>query len=47
MDYKVFNKVIIKNYFTLPLISKTLDCLVSSKIFAKLDLKDIYYYIYI
>ena len=43
MDYKGFNKVIIKNYLALPLISKTLDCLISSKILIKLDLKDAYY----
>jgi len=37
----------IKNHFILLLISKTLDCLAGFKIFTKLDLKDIYYYIYI
>ena len=33
----------IKNRLVLPLISKTLDRLVGSKIFTKLDLKDAYY----
>jgi len=37
----------IKNRLALPLISKTLDHLVNFKIFTKLDLKDVYYYIYI
>jgi len=47
MDYKGLNKVIIKNYFTLLLINKTLNYLIGFKIFTKLDLKDMYYYIYI
>ena len=33
----------IKNYLALPLISKTLDRLVGSKIFTKLDLTHTYY----
>jgi len=35
--------VTIKNCFILPLISKTLDRLVGSKIFTKLDLTHVYY----
>jgi hypothetical protein len=37
----------IKNYLVLLLISKTLDRLVGSKIFTKLDLTYIYYRLYI
>ena len=37
----------IKNQYLFPLINKTLDCLSSAKIFTKLNLKDMYYYIWI
>jgi len=46
MDYKSLNKII-KNCLALLLINKTLNYLIGFKIFAKLDLKNIYYYIYI
>jgi hypothetical protein len=39
--------VTIKNYLILLLISKTLDRLVGSKIFTKLDLTHAYYRLYI
>ena len=35
----------IKNYYLLLFISETLDYFNSAKVFTKLDLKDIYYYI--
>jgi len=39
--------VIIKNRLVLLLISKTLDCLIGSKIFTKLDLTYMYYCLHI
>ena len=39
--------MIIKNRHPLPLIIKILDCLYGAKWFLKLDLKDVYYCIYI
>ena len=45
INYYKLNKIIVKNYYPLPLISKTLDCLNGTKVFTKLDLKDTYYYI--
>ena len=47
INYYRLNKVIIKNRYPFPLINKTLNRLVKAKIFTKLNLKDIYYYIYI
>ncbi len=47
INYYRLNKVTIKNRYPLPLISKTLDYLNRVKVFIKLNLKDIYYYIYI
>jgi hypothetical protein len=43
IDYRGLNKVIIKNYYPLPLVSKMLDQLSRAKIFIKLDLQDAYY----
>jgi hypothetical protein len=43
IDYYSLNKVIIKNRHPLLLINKTLNCLISAKVFIKLNLKDIYY----
>ena len=45
VDYRSLNKVTIKNQYFLPLIDKTLDRLISARIFTKLDLKNVYYYI--
>ena len=42
VDYKGLNKVTVKNCHPLPLISETLDCLTSAKVFTKLNLKDAY-----
>ena len=47
INYYSLNKVIIKNRHPLLLINKTLDRLISAKVFIKLNLKDIYYRIYI
>ena len=43
IDYRGLNKVTIKNCYLLPLINKILDCLVGTKLYTKLDLKDTYY----
>ncbi len=45
IDYKDFNKIIIKNYHSLLLINETLNCLSEVKIFIKLNLKNAYHYI--
>ena len=47
INYYKLNKITIKNRYSLPLISKILDYLNRVKVFIKLNLKDIYYYIYI
>ena len=47
VDYYSLNVIIIKNYIPLLLISKTLDKLYYARVFTKLDLKDIYYKLYI
>ena len=47
IDYRGLNKITKKNCLALPLISETLDCLVEAKVFTKLNLKDIFYRIYI
>ena len=47
INYYRLNKVTIKNQYLLSLINKTLDYLIGTIIFIKLDLKDTYYYIYI
>ena len=38
IDYRGLNKVIIKNYYLILLVSKMLDWLFKAKIFIKLDL---------
>lgn len=43
VDYRGLNKVTIKNRHPLPLITETLDRLVGSKIFSKLDLRNAYH----
>jgi len=42
VDYRVINKLTVKNRCPLPLISETLDRLRSAKVFTKLDLKGAY-----
>ena len=43
VDYHDLNVIIIKNRHFLPLISETLNRLCESKIFTKLNLKNVYY----
>ena len=43
IDYRDLNVITIKNRHSLPLISETLNRLCESKIFTKLDLKNVYY----
>jgi hypothetical protein len=45
IDYRGLNKITIKNRYPLPLISELLNRLGYAKIFSKLDLRDIYYYL--
>ena len=47
VDYRGLNKVIVKNRYLLPLISKTLDYLVGATEYTKIDLKDAYHRIQI
>ena len=47
VDYRRLNKIIIKNWYSLPLVSKLFNRLSYIKIFIKLDLYNIYYKIYI
>ena len=43
VDYRGLNTITIKNRYSLPLITKTLNRLYGFKVFTKLNLKDIYY----
>jgi hypothetical protein len=43
VDYRGLNKVTVKNYYPIPLVSKMLDRLSKAKVFTKLDLCDAYY----
>ena len=43
VDYRDLNAIIIKNRYSLPLISETLNRLCKSKIFIKLNLKNVYH----
>lgn len=43
IDYCGLNKVIVKNQYPLPLISKALDRLVGAKIYTKIDLRNAYH----
>ena len=47
VNYRGLNVIIIKNRVFLLLISETLDRLRCARVFIKLDLKDIYYRLYI
>ena len=47
INYRRLNKIMIKNWYSLPLISKLLNRLGHLKIFIKLDLRNIYYRLYI
>ena len=43
VDYRDLNAIIIKNHYSLFLIFETLNRLCESKIFIKLNLKNVYY----
>ena len=43
VDYRDLNAIIIKNRYSLSLIFETLNRLCGSKIFIKLNLKNVYY----
>jgi hypothetical protein len=43
IDYRSLNKVIIKNRYSIPLVSEMLDRLLKAKVFSKLNLRDAYY----
>jgi hypothetical protein len=43
IDYRALNKFIIKNRHALPLVDETINKLSNTKIYIKLDLKDVYY----
>jgi len=47
VNYRRLNKIIIKNWYPLPLVSKLFNRLSYAKIFIKLDLYNIYHKIYI
>ena len=47
VNYRGLNKIIIKNYCSLPLISKILDWMISTKCFTKLNLQDAFHQIQI
>ncbi len=47
IDYRNLNTITIKNCYLLSLIIKMLDCLYKTKYFIVLNLKNIYYCIYI
>jgi hypothetical protein len=43
VDYQGLNKVTVKNWYPIPLVSEMLDRLSKAAIFSKLDLRDAYY----
>ena len=43
VDYRGLNNLTIKNYYPLPLISESLDCLGCAKRFTQLDLTNVYH----
>ena len=43
IDYRELNKITVKNQYSLSLIMKALDRLSSTKIFSKLNIKDVYH----
>ena len=47
IDYSYLNKIIIKNWYPLLLVSELLNRLSYVKIFIKLDLYNVYYRLYI
>ena len=47
VDYRGLNKITVKNQYPLPLIGEMLNRLQGTKLFTKLDLRNVYYRIYI
>jgi hypothetical protein len=47
VNYYSLNKVTIKDYYLIPLVSEMLDRLSKAKIYSKLNLYDAYYRLYI
>ena len=47
VNYRGLNKIMIKNYYLLPLISKILDQIINTKCFTKLNLQDVFHQIQI
>ena len=47
VNYQDLNVIIIKNWYSLSLISELLDCLNSSTVFSKINLKAAYHHIWI
>lgn len=45
IDYRGLNTITVKNYYLLPLIREIIDRVNSTKVFSKINLKDIYYQI--
>jgi hypothetical protein len=43
VNYRSLNKITVKNYYLILLVSEMLDCLSKAKIYSKLNLRDTYY----
>ncbi|RAK86383.1 hypothetical protein BO79DRAFT_153913, partial [Aspergillus costaricaensis CBS 115574] len=43
INYRSLNKILIKNYYSLSLISEILDRILNNKYFLKINIKNIYY----
>jgi hypothetical protein len=43
VDYRGLNKITVKNYYLLPLITKSLERLAQAKFYTKLDVRKAYY----
>ena len=46
MDYRKLNRIIKNNKYLLPLINKTFYYIIKTKVFIKLDIRYVFYYIY-
>lgn len=47
IDYRKLNKILIKDYYPLPLIDDLLDKLLNKSVFSKLDLKNGYFHVFV
>ena len=45
IDYRSLNSIIVKNHYSLLLITKIINRVIKAKYFSKIDLKDVYYYL--